>query len=138
MAEELDDVAIPLMEERIVTSKRMVETGRLKVRTVTEERESVVREQLSRAYVDVERVRLDLEVEEAPPVREEDGVTIIPIVEEVLVVVKKLMVTEEVRIRRRQVVEEHVEPVRLRSQQAVIEREESSGDSVSSNEGVIS
>ena len=138
MAEKLDDVAIPLLEERLVTSKRLVETGRVKVRTVVQEREQLVREQLNRDFVDVERVTLDLEVEEAPPVREEDGVTIIPIVQEVLVVSKKLVVTEEVRIRRRRVVEEHVEPVLLRSQQAVVEREESSGDTHNTNEGVVS
>jgi stress response protein YsnF len=134
MAENHDDVAIPLVEERLVTSKRVVETGRVKVRTIVEEEESQVREQLSRAVVDVERVAVYREVDSAPPTREEGDTTIISIVKEVVVVTKKLVVTEEIRIRRRQIVEEHSEPVVLRSQRAVVEREESSGDPVTVTE----
>ena len=128
MADEQDDVATPLVEERLVTSKREVETGRVRVQTLVDERETLVREQLSRAEVEVERVPVQREVAEVPAVREEGDTTIIPIVQEVLVVHKKLVVTEELRIRRRRVVEEHVEPVTLRSQRAVIEREEAGGE----------
>ena len=130
MTEDHDDVAIPLVEERLVTSKRVVETGRVRVRTIVEEQESQVREQLSKAVVDVERVAVNREVDAAPPIREEGDTTIIPVVQEVLVVTKKLVVTEEIRIRRRQIVEEHAQPVTLRTQRAVVEREESSGESV--------
>ena len=128
MAEDRGDVAIPLTEERVVTSKRTVETARIRVQTVVEEQETVVREQLGRVHVDVERVPMNVEVAEVPPVREEGDVTVIPVVQEVLVVTKKLMLTEEVRIRRRQSVEEHAEPVKLRAQRAVVEREETGGD----------
>jgi uncharacterized protein (TIGR02271 family) len=130
MTEDHDDVAIPLVEERLVTSKRVVETGRVKVRTIVEEEESQVREQLSKDVVDVERVAVNREVESVPPIREEGDTTIIPVVQEVLVVTKKLVVTEELRIRRRQIVEEHSQPVTLRTQRAVVEREESSGEPV--------
>ena len=128
MSQEHDDVAIPLVEERLVTSKRVVERGRVKVKTVVDERESIVREHLRRAEVDIERVPVNRQVDAVPPVREEGDTTIVPIVQEVLVVEKRLMVTEELRIRRREIVEEHVEPVMLRSQRAVVEREESSGE----------
>jgi uncharacterized protein (TIGR02271 family) len=133
MADEHDDVAIPLVEERLVTNKRVVETGRVKVRTLVDERETMVREQLSKAVVDVERVAVNREVDAVPAIREEGDTTIIPVVQEVLVVTKKLVVTEELRIRRRQIVEEHAQPVVLRSQRAVIEREESSGDPTNSD-----
>jgi stress response protein YsnF len=130
MAEDHDDVAIPLVEERLITSKRVVETGRVKVRTIVEEQESQVREQLSKAVVDVERVTVNREVDSIPPIREEGDTTIISVVQEVLVVKKQLVVTEELRIRRRQIVEEHSQPVTLRTQRAVVEREERSGDPV--------
>ena len=121
---------IPLLEERLVTSKETVETGRVKVQTVLEEREEMVREQLSRAYVDIERVEMHVEVDQPPPVRQEGDTTIIPIVQELLVVQRKLVVTEEVRVRQRRVQEEHVEPVSLRSQRAVVERHPVGGESV--------
>lgn len=128
MAEEQEQAAIPLVEERVVTSKRLVETGRVRVQTVVDEREDMVREQLGRIEVDVERVPVNQEVDEVPPVREDGDVTIIPVVEEVLVVTKKLVVTEEIRIRRRKTMEEHSEPVMLRSQRVVVEREDGEGD----------
>ena len=128
MAEEQGDVAIPLVEERLITSKRVVETGRVKVQTIVDERETLVQEQLSRVEIDIERVPMNVEVEAVPPVRDEGDVTIIPVVQEVLVVTKKLMLTEELRIRRRRSTQEHSEPVKLRSQRAIVERQESSGD----------
>lgn len=121
MGDEREET-IPLLEERLVTTKQIVETGRVTVRTVLEEREQMVREQLERAYVDVERVEVNQDVDEPPPVRHEGDTTIIPVVQEVLVVQKKLVVTEEIRIRQRRVQEEYAEPVSLRSQRALVER----------------
>ena len=54
--------------------------------------------------------------------RTEDGVVIVPVMEEVLVVEKRLVLKEELHIRR-QVTQENVEvPVTLRKQRAVVER----------------
>jgi stress response protein YsnF len=133
MADDASDVRIPLVEERLVTSKREVETGRVRVRTLVEENETLVRETLRHATVEVERVLIEREVDEIPPVREENGVTIIPVVREVLVVQKKLILAEEVHLRRQTQIEEHAQPVLLKTQRAVIEREQSSGESVQPN-----
>lgn len=127
MAEEQGNAAIPLVEERVVTSKRLVETGRVRVQTVVDEREDMVREQLGRVEVDVERVPVNQEVDEVPPVREDGDVTIIPVVEEVLVVTKKLMLVEEVHLHRTHSTEQHTQPVTLAVQRAEIEREDSGG-----------
>jgi stress response protein YsnF len=128
MADDASDVRIPLVEERLVTSKREVETGRVKVRTLVDEQEALVRETLRHATVEVERVPVEREIDAVPPVREEDGVTIIPVVREMLVVEKKLILAEEIRLRRCTREEEYAQPVLLKSQRAVVEREESSGE----------
>jgi stress response protein YsnF len=61
-------------------------------------------------------------VETPPAVRTDGDVVIVPILEEVLVVEKRLVLKEELHIRR-QVNHEDVEvPVTLRKQRAVIER----------------
>jgi stress response protein YsnF len=133
MADDASDVRIPLVEERLVTSKREVETGRVRVRTLVEENETLVRETLRHATVEVERVLIEREVDEIPPVREENGVTIIPVVREVLVVQKKLILAEEVHLRRQTQIEEHAQPVLLKTQRAVVEREQSSGEPVQPN-----
>ena len=128
MADEQGDLRIPIVEERLHTEKRRIETGKVRVRTVVEEEEQTVREQLARTHVEVERVPMDVEVSEVPPVREENGVTIVPVVREVLVVTKKLILTEEVRLKRTTAFQDHAQPVTLRMQRAVVERDETSGD----------
>ncbi|CAA9541555.1 MAG: hypothetical protein AVDCRST_MAG23-2116 [uncultured Sphingosinicella sp.] len=127
MADDASDVRIPLVEERLVTSKREVETGRVRVRTLVDENETLVRETLRHSTVEVERVTIEREIDEIPPVREEGGVTIIPVVREVLVVQKKLILAEEVHLRRQIQIEEQAQPVLLKTQRAVIERQQSGG-----------
>lgn len=113
---------IPLVEERISANKRLVETGRVRVRTVVDEREVVVREELIRGSVDVVRVPVDRQVEAVPAVREEGGTIVVPVVEERIVVEKRLILVEEVHIRRSSAVEAVEQPVTLRSQRPVVER----------------
>ena len=127
MADDASDVRIPLVEERLVTSKREVETGRVRVRTLVDENETLVRETLRHSTVEVERVTIEREIDEIPPVREEGGVTIIPVVREVLVVQKKLILAEEVHLRRQIQIEEQAQPVLLKTQRAVVERQQSGG-----------
>ena len=115
---------IPIVEE--------VVTGRVRVRTLTETVEELARAEVQREDVDVTRVPIDKVVESAPQIRTEGDVTIIPVVEEVLVVEKRLLLKEEVHIRRRIATETVEVPVALRKQRAIVERETPEG--LSSNE----
>jgi uncharacterized protein (TIGR02271 family) len=125
--EEEQNLVIPLVEERVSATKREIETGRVRVRTRLEEREEIVRAELARDRVRVERIPINREVEAVPPVRQEGGTTIVPVVEEVLVVTKKLMLVEEVHLHRTHSTEQHTQPVTLAVQRAEIEREDSGG-----------
>ena len=131
MTDDQDEYRIPLAEERLIVRKEEVETGRVRVRTLVDETETMVREQLTHAELEIERVPIEMQVDAVPPVREEDGVTVIPVVREVLVVEKKLILTEEVRLRRVTRTEDHAAPVLLKTQRAEIEREDMSGGSLS-------
>jgi stress response protein YsnF len=62
-------------------------------------------------------------VETAPGIRTEGDVTIVPVLEEVLVVEKRLLLKEELHIRRGVETETVEVPVTLRKQRAVVERE---------------
>ena len=57
-------------------------------------------------------------------ISQEGDTTIIPVVEEIVVVERRLVLKEEVRIRRVSTTEQHQETVVLREQEAVITREE--------------
>jgi len=120
--DQTPETIIPLAEEEVAVSKQVVETGRVQVARVTHEREQLIDEMLAHETAEVSRVRVGQQVEAMPAVCEEDGVIIIPIVEEVLVVERRLFLKEEVRIRRVRAMEKHQESVRLRYQEAEVRR----------------
>jgi uncharacterized protein (TIGR02271 family) len=120
-AEEV--AAIPLMEERLSVSKRQVESGRVRVHVTVEERVEIVNEQLLQDDLQIERVPCNRRVTEVPQVRVEGDTTIVPVVEEVVVVEKALVLVEEIRISRRSIAKQSEIPVTLRAERATIERE---------------
>jgi uncharacterized protein (TIGR02271 family) len=123
MTESSDrDAAIPLVQEQLAIDKRAVETGRVRIRTVVDEKLVRVAEELERDDVTIERVAINREVTEPPQPREEDGVLIVPILEEVVVVEKRLMLKEELHVHRNRKRERVEEAVRLKSMRAEVER----------------
>ena len=118
--------AIPLVEERLSVSKREVESGRVRVRVSVEERQETVTAELARDDVQIERVPRGERLTEMPHVRLEGGTTIIPVVEEVLVVEKALVLVEEIHLRRRTETETVQIPATVRSERASIERDDPS------------
>jgi uncharacterized protein (TIGR02271 family) len=113
---------ISLAAEELAVAKQSVETGRVQVARVTHEREELIDELLAREKVEVSRKPIGRHVDAMPAVREEGDVIVIPIVEEVLVVERRLVLKEEVRIRRVRKIERHQESVTLRYQEAVVTR----------------
>ena len=71
---------------------------------------------------EVERIPINAFVDAAPPLREEGDVTILSVVEEVVVTERRLLLREEVRMRRVVTAETHAETVVLRTEEATIER----------------
>lgn len=115
--------AIPLVEERLSIAKRLVEAERVRVRVTVDERQETVTEQLLHDELQIERVPKNVRVTEIPHVRLEGNTTIVPVVEEVLVVEKALMLVEEIHVSRRSVAETAEIPVSLRVERASVERE---------------
>jgi uncharacterized protein (TIGR02271 family) len=116
------ETIIPLAAEEARVAKRVVETGRVQVARITHEREQLIDEMLARETAEVSRTPIGRHVDAMPAVREEGDVIIIPIVEEVLVVERRLFLREELRIRRVRSLEKHQESVTLRYQEAVVTR----------------
>ena len=115
---------IQLLEEVLQVAKRTVETGRVRVSVSTESEQRTVHETLQSRRISVDRIPVGrrLGVGEAmPQPRTEDGVLIVPLVEEILVVEKRLVITEELHIRTVQ--EQHAveEVVALRRQTAKVD-----------------
>jgi len=113
---------LQLLAEEAHVSRRTVETGRVRVATVTHTRDHLVDEWLARTNVEVERVPVGRVVDTIPPVGGDADHTIIPIVEETVVVERKLVLKEELHIRRKRTTERYQETVKLRHQTAEVTR----------------
>ena len=94
------------------------------VHTIPEEEQLVLRDQIRREHVEVTHVPVDREVTEAPPIRTEGDVTIVPVLEERLVVEKRLFLVEELHLRRSTRIEQVEIPTTVRRMRVEIERED--------------
>jgi stress response protein YsnF len=121
-ADHSRETVIPLLEEEVSVSRRVVPTSRVQVSRVTHSHEHLVDELLERERVEVERVAIDKPIDHIPSVREEGDCLIFPVVEEVLKIERVLVLKEEVRIRRVKGTERYQERVTLRKQEAVVNR----------------
>jgi stress response protein YsnF len=127
--QQTKDLRIPLHVEEISVSRREIKKATVQVALVTGTREQLIDEELTHVRVEIERVPIDRTVEVVPPIRQEEDITIIPVVEEVIVVERRLVLKEEVWVRHVSTKEQHRETVMLRRQEAVITREERDSES---------
>jgi len=86
---ETGETVIPLLAEEVTVSKQVVETGRVQVARVTQEREQLIDELLAHETVEIDRLPIGRQVDAMPAIREEGDTIVIPIVEEVLVVERR-------------------------------------------------
>lgn len=122
MQDGRSDVVIPLVEETARLDKVVRETGRVRVTTGVSERIERVEADLQHEDIEVTRIARDEPVASMPPIRIEGDVTIYPVVEEVLVVERRLVLREEVHVTRRRRVEHVGEDVPVRRTEARVER----------------
>jgi uncharacterized protein (TIGR02271 family) len=115
-------VVVPVIEEQMNIGKRTVESGRVRVRKVVREIQETIDQPLAREEVIVDRIPVGRIVQGPQQARQEGDDWIIPIVEEVLFVEKRLMLKEELRVRKRTVQERHHQRVTLQHEEPIIER----------------
>ncbi|MGN7867931.1 YsnF/AvaK domain-containing protein [Paracoccus sp. 22332] len=122
MTDEPKPDVLPLVEERVALTKRTIPTGRVRVETRTETVQQHLPAQLSSEEVEVVRVPVNSRVDAMPPTTTEGDLTIIPVVEERLVVTRELYLREEVHVRRIRRQETVEIPVETRRQTVHIDR----------------
>ncbi|HEY6308941.1 MAG TPA: DUF2382 domain-containing protein [Candidatus Angelobacter sp.] len=122
MRDDEKQVIVPLHAEEFAVAKRRIITGRALVSTVTRRQEELVEELLAHERVEIERTPIGKPLEHPPAIREEGDTIIVPVVEEELVVQRRLVLKEEIRVRRVRETERHQERVTLRRQEAAIMR----------------
>lgn len=115
-------IVIPLLSEEINIAREKVLTGGVRVRKTVSEHTETVDEPTLREDVIVERIAINEFIAEAPKVRYDDDVMIVPLVEEVLVVEKRLVLREEIRISKRRETIQNPRQIVLRREDATLEK----------------
>jgi uncharacterized protein (TIGR02271 family) len=95
---EQDETVIPVIAEEAHIHKERRVTGKVRLRKIVHHEEQTLDEPLLKERVSMERVAIDQWVDEAPPIRNEGETLVVPVVEEVLVVEKRLRLREEIRL----------------------------------------
>jgi stress response protein YsnF len=116
------ELAIPLSTEEAEVTRQSITTGRVTISTVTKARDEQIDELLPSEHAEIERVPIGRLVDAVPSIREEADTIVIPVVEEVLIVERRLFLKEEVRVRRVKTMTRHQQTVTLREQDALITR----------------
>jgi uncharacterized protein (TIGR02271 family) len=113
---------IPVVAEVLHVSKQVVETSRLRIVKDVETTEQTVVTPVMREQYEVERIPIGRYVDEAPPVRCEGETMIVSVLEEEVVVQKRLRLVEEIRLTKRRTDTEVSQPVSLRRETIRVER----------------
>jgi uncharacterized protein (TIGR02271 family) len=117
------DALIEVVEENLRVERRRRE-GRVRVRKVVHEDSVEVDEVLHDERVHVERVAVGRALDGPVGTRQEGDVLIVPVVEERLVVEKRLVLVEELWITRETQQHRHTQPVTLRREEVMVERQD--------------
>jgi uncharacterized protein (TIGR02271 family) len=116
---------IPVIEERARVDKKVIETGSVYIYKDVHEEEISVDIPFTHEEVDIERVPVNQYADDMPPpVRYEGDKTIIPVLKEVLVVEKKIMVVEELHITKRKIETHNTQQINLRREELKVDRED--------------
>ncbi len=129
---EADDrTVIAVVQEELALTKRVVETAKgVRVTKTVSEREEIVDEMLAIDDVVVERVRMDQVVaaDNLPGIRYEGRTMVVPILEEILVIEKRTILKEELRITSAHREVRDLQKIILRNEEVSVETFDESAD----------
>ncbi|WP_435927509.1 DUF2382 domain-containing protein [Dryocola sp. BD613] len=117
---------VSLAEERVELGTKKVVDRRVRLKRSTRAEEKLIETELTHEDVVIERVAKNEAVKAGniPQVRQEGDVTIIPIIEERIEIIKYYVLTEEVHVIKNLRTETHQENIILRSQEINISTED--------------
>jgi uncharacterized protein (TIGR02271 family) len=119
---------VPVVEETVHVGRERNVTGRVRVTKHVSARVVPVDVAFARERVRVTRQRIDRPVDAVPPVRQEGDTLVVPVVEERVVVEKRLFLLEEIRLTRVHDVAHARKRVRVRSEHVDVERLDAGGE----------
>ena len=113
---------VPVIEEAPTIERARKVVGRVRVTKRVTTRDVPVDVELQGERVQVKRVRVGREVAAPPPVRQDGDTTIVPVLEERVVVEKRLVLREEIHITRVRTTARAQKRVQVRAEEVDVER----------------
>lgn len=120
--DERRELVIPLIAEEVNVSVKTVETGGIRVHKTVREAVETIDEPIIREHLDIERIEINQFVETAPSIRYEGDVMIVPVLEEVVVTQKRLLLREEIMLIKRREEISNPQQVTLRREEINLEK----------------
>lgn len=117
-----DPIVVPVVEERLQVDKQAVRKGTVRVDKRVRTEPVRVSEDLREEVIEVERVPIDRFVDHPPSPYQDGDTWVMPVVEEVLVVERRLKLREEVRITRRVTTRNEIQEVERRIEEVEVHR----------------
>ncbi len=124
---------IPVVAEEISVGAQGVKTGAVRVHKRVEERVEHIDMPVLHDTVDVRRLVLNRVVETAPRVRREGDTIIVPVVEEEIVVTKRLILKEEFHLVHKRTQTRATRDVTVSREEATVERVDAEGRVIPGN-----
>lgn len=117
-----ESTTVPVATERLSVGTERIVTGTVRVTKTVETEDRPIDIPVSGDDVSVERVSIGRWVDGPVPIRQEGDTTIIPVMEEVVVIEKRLKLVEEVRVTKTPVEKRATGSVALRRDTVAVER----------------
>lgn len=118
-----NELHLPLVEERLEVGKRQINLGEVRLHKTVEQFEETTPVHLTHDDIEVQRVPVKPGEQKSMETHNEGEWLVIPVLREVAVVKKEVVVIEEIRIRKRQITEEQEVTEQLRREHIEIEKD---------------
>jgi uncharacterized protein (TIGR02271 family) len=119
---------LPVIQEVVDVQVTSVETGRVRVHKRVQEHEEIIDPPLLREEVAIERIPVNRVVDGPVAAHSEGDTLVIPLLEEIFVVEKRLLLREEVRVTKRRMETHLPQRLTLRREEATVEHVKGEGD----------
>lgn len=114
---------IPVIKEKVAIDKRSIDTAKVRIKKNISERNVQLDVTEEQNNVHIERVPVDQIVDVEPKTRQEGDTLIIPVLREEMVIEKKTILVEEIRVTRNKDLTTRKVDVNLKEQEVNITRE---------------
>lgn len=126
MSPELN--TFPVIEERVTVYKTVADNGGVRLRKVVHADQVDIDEELVAHSLSLTRVPIGRDIDGPVEVRYENGLTIIPVVEERLVVRRQLVLVEEIHLGRSSHTRRAPQSITVRREEMIVERQAPGSD----------